>query len=265
MVFSKLRARLGGRLRFFVSCAAPLPKNVAEFFLAAGIKICEGYGLTETSPVVALNYPDSLRPGTVGRIIQNVEVRIADDGEILVQGPNVMLGYYKSDDLTRETIVDGWLHTGDIGRLDADGYLIITDRKKDLCKTSGGKYIAPQPIENQLKTSRYVSVAVVIAHGRRFPSALIVPDFEELKQFAVEHGIDAATPDALSAHPAIQQLIEREVETACSPLARYEQVKKVAVLQREFSIERGEITPTMKVRRREVEKRYSVEIEKLYA
>ena len=265
LVFSKLRARLGGRLRFFVSGAAPLPRNVAEFFLAAGIKICEGYGLTETSPVVALNYPDSLRPGTVGRIIQNVQVRIADDGEILVQGPNVMLGYYKSDDLTRETIVDGWFHTGDIGRLDADGYLIITDRKKDLCKTSGGKYIAPQPIENQLKTSRYVSVAVVIAHGRRFPSALIVPDFEELKQFAVEHGIDAATPDALSAHPAIQQLIEREVETACAPLARYEQVKKVAVLQREFSIERGEITPTMKVRRREVEKRYSVEIEKLYA
>ncbi len=265
LVFSKLRARLGGRLRFFVSGAAPLPKHVAEFFLAAGIKICEGYGLTETSPVVSLNSPDTLRPGTVGRVIKNVEVRIADDGEILVRGPNVMLGYYKRDELTRETIVDGWLHTGDVGRLDDDGYLIITDRKKDLCKTSGGKYIAPQPIENRIKTSLYVSAAVVIAQGRKFPCALIVPDFERLKQFATERGIAETTPDALAAHPDVRQLIEKEVEAACASLARYEQVKKIVLLRSEFSIERGEITPTMKVRRREVEKRYSVEIEKIYA
>ena len=264
LVFTKLRARLGGRLRFFVSGAAPLPKHVAEFFLAAGIKICEGYGLTETSPVVSLNQPHDLRPGTVGRVIKNVEVRIADDGEILVRGPNVMVGYYKNDDLTRETIVDDWLYTGDVGHLDDDGYLIITDRKKDLFKTSGGKYIAPQPIENRIKASRYVSAAVVVAQGRKFPCALIVPDFERLKQFASERGITETTPGALSNHDDVRQLIEKEVETACSPLARYEQVKKIVLLQQEFTIERGEITPTMKVRRREVERRYSVEIEKLY-
>ena len=264
LVFSKLRARLGGRLRFFVSGAAPLPQHVAEFFLAAGIKICEGYGLTETSPVVSLNCPDTLRPGTVGRVIKNVEVRIADDGEILVRGPNVMRGYYKRDELTRETIVDGWLHTGDVGRFDDDGYLIITDRKKDRCKTSGGKYIAPQPIENRIKTSLYVSAAVVIAQGRKFPCALIVPDFERVKQFAGERSIAETTPAALAAHPDVRQLIEKEVEAACAPLARYEQVKKIVLLRSEFSIERGEITPTMKVRRREVERRYSVEIEKIY-
>ena len=166
--------------------------------------------------------------------------------------------------MTRETIVDGWFRTGDVGRLNDDGYLIITDRKKDLCKTSGGKYIAPQPIENRIKTSRYVSAAVVIAQGRKFPCALIVPDFERLKQFATERGIAETSPDALAAHHDVRQLIEKEVEAACAPLARYEQVKKIVLLPSEFSIERGEITPTMKVRRREVERRYSVEIEKIY-
>ena len=265
LVFSKLKGRLGGRLRFFISGAAPLPTHVAEFFLAAGIKICEAYGLTETSPVVSLNYPHNLRLGTVGKVIKNIEVRIAEDGEILVRGPNVMLGYYKRDDLTRETVIDGWLYTGDIGRLDEDGYLMITDRKKDLCKTSGGKYIAPQPIESQLKTSPYVATAVVIAEGRRFASALIVPDFEKLKQFAAERGLAAETPSALTKHRDVQQLIEDEVQSACATLARYEQIKKVVVLAEELSIERGELTPTMKVRRREVEKRYSAEIERMYA
>ena len=264
LVLSKLRGRLGGRLRYFVSGAAPLAKHLGEFFFAVGIRICEAYGLTETSPVVSANYAHSPRFGTVGRIIPNVEVKIADDGEILVRGPNVMQGYFKMDEATRETIVDGWFHTGDIGRLDEDGYLIITDRKKDLLKTSGGKYIAPQPIENQLKTCDFVSMAVVIAEGRKFPSALIVPNFERLKQYAAANGLSCASETELASHDAIVEMLEAQVEKACQGLARYEQIKKIAVLDREFSLEEGEITPTMKVRRKVVVERYAARINKLY-
>ena len=264
LVLSKLRGRLGGRIRYFVSGAAPLAKHLGEFFFAAGIRICEAYGLTETSPVVSANYAESLRFGTVGRVIPNVEVKIADDGEILVRGPNVMQGYFKMDEATRETIVDGWFYTGDIGRLDSDGYLIITDRKKDLLKTSGGKYIAPQPIENQLKTCDFVSMAVVIAEGRKFPSALIVPNFERLKQYAAANGLSCANEAELASHEAIVQMLEGQVEKACQDLARYEQIKKIAVLDREFSLEEGEITPTMKVRRKVVVERYAARIDKLY-
>ena len=264
LVLGKLRGRLGGRIRYFVSGSAPLAKHLGEFFFAVGIRICEAYGLTETSPVVSANHADSLRFGTVGRIIPNVEVKIADDGEILVRGPNVMRGYFKMDEATREAIVDGWFHTGDIGRLDEDGYLIITDRKKDLLKTSGGKYIAPQPIENQLKTCDFLSMAVVIAEGRKFPSALIVPNFERLKQYAAAHGLSCANEAELASHEAIVQMLERQVETACRDLARYEQIKKIAVLDREFSLEKGEITPTMKVRRKVVVERYAARIDKLY-
>ena len=265
LVFAKLRGRLGGRIRFFMSGAAPLPLHVAEFFYAVGIKICEAYGLTETSPVVSLNYPDSLRFGTVGRVIRNVEVKIADDGEILVRGPNVMLGYYRDEERTDEVIRDGWFHTGDIGKIDEDGYLSITDRKKDLFKTSGGKYVAPQPIENQIKTSSFVSIAVVVAEGRKFPSALIVPDFEKLQQYAQQQGIDVANRGTLVRHARIVSMMENEVDSACQGLARHEQVKKVALLEEEFSIDKGEITPTMKVRRREVEKRYADRIEEIYS
>ena len=264
LVLGKLRGRLGGRIRYFVSGSAPLAKHLGEFFFAVGIRICEAYGLTETSPVVSANHADSLRFGTVGRIIPNVEVKIADDGEILVRGPNVMRGYFKMDEATREAIVDGWFHTGDIGRLDEDGYLIITDRKKDLLKTSGGKYIAPQPIENQLKTCDFLSMAVVIAEGRKFPRALIVPNFERLKQYAAAHGLSCANEAELASHEAIVQMLERQVETACRDLARYEQIKKIAVLDREFSLEKGEITPTMKVRRKVVVERYAARIDKLY-
>ena len=264
LVLSKLRARLGGRIRYFVSGAAPLAKHLGEFFFAAGIRICEAYGLTETSPVVSANYAQSLRFGTVGRVIPNVEVKIADDGEILVRGPNVMQGYFKMDEATRETIVDGWFYTGDIGRLDSDGYLIITDRKKDLLKTSGGKYIAPQPIENQLKTCDFVSMAVVIAEGRKFPSALIVPNFERLKQYAAAKGLSCANEAELASHEAIVEMLEGQVAKACQGLARYEQIKKIAVLDREFSLEEGEITPTMKVRRKVVVERYAARIDKLY-
>ncbi len=264
LVLSKLRGRLGGRLRYFISGAAPLAKHLGEFFFTVGIRICEAYGLTETSPLVSANYTDSLRFGTVGRIIPNVEVKIADDGEILVRGPNVMQGYFKMEEATREAIVDGWFYTGDIGRLDEDGYLIITDRKKDLLKTSGGKYIAPQPIENQLKTCDFVSMAVVVAEGRRFPSALIVPNFERLKQYAAANGLTCANEAELASHQAIVQMLEGQVETACQGLARYEQIKKIAVLDREFSLEEGEITPTMKVRRKVVVEHYAARIEKLY-
>lgn len=265
LVFTKLRGRLGGRIRYFISGAAPLPRHIAEFFFALGVKICEGYGLTETSPVIALNTADNLRFGTVGRVIKNVRVKIAPDGEILVRGPNIMRGYYKDEKQTVEVIVDGWFHTGDIGKLDDDGYLSITDRKKDLFKTSGGKYIAPQPIENQIKTSPYVSAAVVIAQGRKFPSALIVPDFDKLHEYAQQQGIETKDRPALVRHTAIVSLIETEVGSACSSLARYEQIKKVAVLEEEFSLEKGEITPTMKIRRREVERRYSTRIDEIYS
>ncbi len=265
LVFQKLRARLGGQIRFFISGAAPLPLHVGEFFLALGVKICEAYGLTETSPVLSINHPEAIRPGTVGKVIPNVEVKIAEDGEILARGPNIMRGYYKMPELTAESMADGWFQTGDIGRFDSDGYLTITDRKKDLLKTSGGKYIAPQPIESQLKTSSYITTAVVIAEGRKFPSALIVPNFEKLRQLAVERGIAVASLAELTRHAAIREVLEREVESACSGMAPHERVKKIAILAEEFSIQKGEITPTMKVRRREVERIYANRIDEIYS
>ena len=264
LVLRKLRNRLGGRMRYFVSGAAPLGRHLAEFFYAVGLPIYEAYGLTETSPVVTANHEGAVRLGTVGKTIRGVEVKIAEDGEILVRGPNVMRGYYKMDEATAEVILDGWLHTGDVGELDEDGYLKITDRKKDLLKTSGGKYIAPQPIENLIKSCDYVSTAVVIAERRNFPSALIVPNFEKLRQWAQANGITAQSDAELAGNEKSVGMIEAEVQKICSGLARYEQVKKIAVLEREFSIEKGEITPTMKVRRHEVEKLYAPIIDKLY-
>ena len=264
LVFSKLRSRLGGRMRYFVSGAAPLAKHLAEFFYALGIPICEAYGLTETSPIVSSNLLDDTRLGTVGKVIKNVEVKIAGDGEILVRGPNIMQGYYKMEKQTSEAIINGWFHTGDIGELSDDGYLKITDRKKDLFKTSGGKYIAPQPIENQLKTSAYISTAVVVAEARKFPSALVIPNFEKLRQYAAANELDCPSDKELCRHKKITELLQREVQDACKDMPRYEQVKKIAVLDQEFSIEKGEITPTMKVRRREVEKLYAKQIEKIY-
>ncbi len=265
LVFSKLRSRLGGRMRYFVSGAAPLAKHLAEFFHAVGIPICEAYGLTETSPIVSSNQLNDIRFGTVGKVIKNVEVKIASDGEILVRGPNVMQGYYKMEKQTSEAIINGWFHTGDIGELSDDGYLKITDRKKDLFKTSGGKYIAPQPIENQLKISAYISTAVVVAEARKFPSALIIPNFEKLRQYAAANELDCPSDKELCRHKKITELLEREVQEACKDMPRYEQVKKIAVLDQEFSIEKGEITPTMKVRRREVEKLYAKQIEEIYS
>ena len=265
LVFQKLRGRLGGRMRLFVSGAAPLASHLAEFFYAVGLPICEAYGLTETSPVVSCNTLERLKIGTVGPIISNVEVKIAEDGEILVRGPNVMQGYYKMEEQTAAVMSGDWFHTGDIGDIDDEGYLSITDRKKDLLKTSGGKYIAPAPIENRLKISAFIAAAVVIAERRNFPGALIVPDFEKLRSWAQAEGIAFADDAALAAVPKARERIMEEVAKLCADLPSYEQIKKIAVLDREFTIGDGEITPTMKVRRRAVESRYKEQIESIYA
>ncbi len=264
LVFSKVRERLGGRVRQFLSGSAPLARNLAEFFYAVGLPVYEGYGLTETSPVVSVNKPGAMKFGTVGRPIRNVEVRVAADGEILVRGPNVMRGYYGMERETAEVLEDGWLHTGDLGMLDPDGYLVILDRKKDLLKTSGGKYISPQPIENRLRNSPYIADAVVIADQRRFPGALVVPDFARLETYAREHGLACRDRRELVKEPKIARLLDQEVAQACASLAPHEQVKKIALLDREFTIAGGEMTPTLKVKRREVERRYRDEIERLY-
>lgn len=265
LVFKKLRDRLGGRFRNFFSGAAPLASHLAEFFFSIGIPIYEAYGLTETSPVVSLNTGKALKFGTVGKPIRNVDVKIADDGEILVRGPNVMRGYFKNPEATAEVIVDGWFYTGDIGKIDEDGFLSITDRKKDLFKTSGGKYIAPQPIENLLKSSPYVSMAVVIAEGRRFPSVLIVPNFEKLRQFARTNDLGQLTNTDLVEHPKVNELFMKEINTACAELPRYELPKKALIIDRELSIEDGELTPSMKVKRRAVGIHFQRQIDALYA
>lgn len=265
LVFSKVRAAIGGRLRFFVSGAAPLAPELARFFFGAGVTILEGYGLTETSPVTNVNRPDSIRIGTVGPPVPGTEIAIADDGEILVRGPQVMKGYFNLPEATAEAIdSDGWFRTGDIGELDADGYLKITDRKKDLLVTAGGKNIAPQPLENEIKTSRYIAEAVMLGDRRPYPIVLVVPDFDAIAGWAEAKGITERDRVALVRHPDVQAKLEREVERKVEPFARYEKPKKVAVLEREFSIEGGELTPTMKVRRRVVEERYAAVIEALY-
>ena len=201
LVFSKITARTGGRIRYFICGGAPLSRDIAEFFYAMGLRIMPGYGLTETSPVLTGNTPEQVRFGTVGKAIPRVELRIAEDGEILARGPNVMMGYYKNEADTREVLKDGWLHTGDIGRLDEDGFLIITDRKKDIIVTSGGKNVAPQPIESLIQASPFIASAVVVGSSRKFISALIVPDFEKLEAYARAHGIAFADRADLCRRP----------------------------------------------------------------
>jgi long-chain acyl-CoA synthetase len=242
LVLNKLKGRVGGRIRFFVSGGGALSREVAEFFHSLGLPILEGYGLTETSPVLCVNQLGRTRLGTVGPVIPGVEVRIAADGEILARGPNIMKGYYNKPEETAQVIVDGWFATGDIGEFDPEGFLKITDRKKDLFKTSGGKYVAPSPIEGKLKLSPRILNAVVIGNARKFPSALVVP-----------------------AKGVSRDDVAREIASLNASLAHHEQIKKFELVESDFTIEGGELTPTMKVRRKVVEQKYKALIEGMYA
>lgn len=265
LVFVKWREAVGGRVSRFISGGAPLPVDLALAFGGAGIPILQGYGLTETSPVIAVNSLAENRIGTVGRPIPGVEVKIAEDGEVLTRGPHVFKGYYNKPEETAAVFTeDGWFKTGDIGRLDRDGFLTITDRKKDLIKTSSGKYVAPQPIENDLVMSPLIDQAVIIGNARKYVAALIVPNRERLREWARGEGVDVASDDALVADPRAVEHVRKEVARLTSHLADYERVKRVALLPKEFTIEGGEITPTLKVRRRFVEQKYRDVIDSLY-
>jgi len=265
LVFSKIREGLGGRVETFISGGAPLGRELAEWFATVGIRIHEGYGLTETSPVIAVNTPVNHRIGTVGKILPNLEVRIADDGEILVRGPSVFKGYWNRPEETQSAFQDGWFKTGDIGHIDADGYLSVTDRKKELIKTSGGKFIAPQPIENSLKLNPLVGTAVVVGDKRKFACVLISPNFVLLEDWARTNDVSFSSRADLVANAKVQSLYEELVESANEKLARFEKLKRVVLVPDEFSPDNGALTPTMKLRRRVVEDRYRRQIDDLYA
>ena len=272
LVFSKIRELVGGRLRFFVSGGAPLAPVIAKFFYAAGMPIMEGYGLTETSPVISINTFGAIRFGTVGKPIENVDVKIEPDpnrpggeGEILVRGPNIMQGYYNLPEKTAEVLSpDGWFRTGDIGLIDDDGFIVITDRKKDLIKTSGGKFVAPQPLENELKTSRYVSQAVVVGNRRKYASVLLVPNMDSVLRYAREHDMETDDPHAVLESSEVQALFEKLLEKINHDKASYETLKKFCLVPEDFTIEAGELTPTLKVKRRVIEEKYDHLIDTMY-
>lgn len=264
LVFGKLKKLLGGSLRFFVSGGAPLAKPIAEFFESAGITILEGYGITECSPVVSVNRLELNKLGTVGKALEGVEIKIADDGEILVKGPNVMKGYNKMEKETSQALKDGWFYTGDIGTLDTDGFLTITDRKKDIIITSGGKNIAPQKIENLLKLDRYINDAIVHGDKRKYLAALIVPNFETLEEVAKSRRISFKNRTELVQNHEIKKFYLSRIHHHCEKLATFEKVKDFYLLDKEFSTDDGEVTPTMKLRRKKIEKRYKNEIDSLY-
>jgi len=265
LVFSKLAERVGGKLRFFVSGGAPLSKEIGEFFGAAGLIILEGYGLTETSPVISVNTLEDFKFGTVGKILSNVEVKIAEDGEILTRGPHVMLGYFKKEAETKEAIDDEkWFHTGDIGFIDDQGFLAITDRKKNILVTSGGKNIAPQPIENKLVTCKYIEQAMVIGDQRKFCSAVIVPAFEVIEKWAKENNIAFANTKELSELPQVKDMIREDVESVNKDLASYETIKEFVLADAPFSLETGELTPSLKVKRKIVIEKFKDKIEAMY-
>jgi long-chain acyl-CoA synthetase len=280
LVYSKIRQGMGGKVETFISGGAPLGRELAEWYAKMGIRIHEGYGLTETSPVIAVNTPINHRIGTVGKILPNLEVRIAEDGEILVKGPSVFKGYWNRPEETKNAFVDGtindgkvndgqvedgWFKTGDIGNIDADGYLSVTDRKKDLIKTSGGKFIAPQPIENSLKLNPLVGMAAILGDKRKFASVLVSPNFAALEEWARENNIAFTSRPELVANPQVQALYESIVEGVNGNLARFEKLKRVMLVPDEFTIDNGVLTPTMKLKRRVIEERYKKQIDELYA
>lgn len=265
LVGHKVRERVGGRLRFCISGGAPLAPKVMEFFFAVGIPVIEGYGLTETSPVICLNLQGREKPGAVGPPVSGVEVKIGDEGEILTRGPNVMRGYFKNPEATAIALRDGWFHTGDVGRFDDEGFLVITDRLKDLLVTSGGKKVAPQPLEGKLKTSRWISEAVLLGDQRPYVIALLIPNFVNLELEAKARGWAAANRVELLRRPEVRALYQEEIDRINAELAKFEQVKTFALLDRELSQEAGELTPTLKVRRKVIMQKFADVIEGLYA
>ena len=264
LVFMKMKQRLGGRVRFFVSGGSALSDDIGEFFDSAGILILEGYGMTEASPVISANREDNYKFGTVGIPLDGVTVKIAEDGEIIVKGDNVMKGYYKDEEETIKTIVNGWLHTGDIGEFDEAGRLKITDRKKALYKTAGGKYVSLTHIEDTINRSKYIDQIIAFGGDRMFVSALVVPDFEELKTYADKNGIQYSDNEGLTRHTGIIKFIESEIDLHQDNLAKYERVRRITLLTKPFSIESGELTPTLKIKRKVVEEKHGDKIEKMY-
>ena len=263
-MLSKIRGLFGGKLRLAVSGAAPISPDILRFFDAAGVLVLEGWGMTETSTAATISSPDDFKIGTIGKPFPGCEVRIAEDGEILVKGPNVFQGYYKNEEATRETIVDGWLHTGDLGEIDADGFIKITGRKKDIIITAGGKNITPANLENEIKQHPLVSQCVVIGDRRPYLVALVTLDPEEAVAYAREHGLPE-DPAALASEPDVRAAIEAHVAKINEKFARVEQVKKIAILPHDLSQESGELTPTLKVKRAVVTDKHEQEIEQLYA
>lgn len=265
IVFAKFREFFGGRLRFCITGGAALSDDIYLIFNGAGVSIMQGYGLTETSPVITSSNPIDVKLGTCGKPIRNVEVRFAEDGEIEVKGPNVMQGYYNKEEATREVFTDdGWFKTGDIGEFDDEGFLKITDRKKELFKTSGGKYIAPSPIEQMIKGSRFVSQVVLVGNERKFPAALVVPSFEQLESYAKNHNLNLKSPKEFCENGEIVKLFENEINNLTENLSKYEKVKKIALLENELTIEGGELTPTLKIKRRIINEKYKDVIDKIY-
>jgi long-chain acyl-CoA synthetase len=265
LVFSKVRAGLGGAVRLYLSGGAPLGRELGEWFASAGIRIDEGYGLTETSPVISVNTAKAHKLGSVGKPLKNVEVRIAEDGEILVRGPSVFRSYWKQPEETRACFVDGWFQTGDIGYVDEDGFLYVTDRKKNLIKTSGGKFIAPQPIEARLKLHPLVEEAVVVGERRKFPAVVIAPAFPALEEWARRNGVAYSDMESLVQTPQVQRLYQEIVESVNANLAQFEKLKKFLLSSQPFSMADGSLTPTMKPRRMVIEERFREQIESLYA
>lgn len=265
IIFSKWREALGGHVRYVVSGGAALSSKLANVFTAAQITILQGYGLTETSPVISVNTPERNRSGSIGPVIADVEVKIAEDGEILTKGPNVMQGYYNQPEATAEVLKDGWFHTGDIGKLDEDGYLWITDRKKEIFKTSGGKYVAPQPIENDLKASRFIEQVQVIGEGHKYPAALIVPSFVNLTTFFEKEGKKFATHSDMIKSKEVLDLIQRDVDKVNATLGQTEKIKRFALLGNDWTIDGGELTPKMSIKRKFILDKYSKEVNEIYA